>query len=501
MAKSSFSRREFLKISALGSAALTFSNCSTADRYFMGDVRNLEKEVVILGAGAAGLAAAYELKKRKVPFRIYEASSRLGGRVQSVSLFSEDGPIGELGAEFFENTHEEVFRFAKELNLQVQELKTPRSLEAHLFYFGGRSYKVKDIVPRLRSFQQPLKRIQRDLFRGQSVVLNYRNALQYEKASYYDSLSLKALLETWQSELDPVISALIEVQAVSRFGVDSHEQSSLHFLSTLDSEGSSLLTGRPTYRMANGLSSLTQTMAARVAGVIPEHTLRTNRPLIEIEEKDGRFTLTFQGPRNKEVVFTRNIICTLPLTRLRQVKGLERLRIGELKKEALQNQSYATHSKGLLIFDSPFWSKNQGTTPANLGNFTGDFTTQKIWDTGRTQEGRNGLLAYQRAGESGLNAGSNAPQVALKDLGLFYKEMPPVDSDRQPLINWRNKIWSQGSMAYFKPGQYMRLKGVAGESEYNGHLQFAGEHTSLRFAGTLQGALESGVRAANAVKI
>lgn len=501
MAKSSLSRREFLKISALGSAALTFGSCSTADRYFMGDARNLEKEVIILGAGAAGLAAAYELKKRKVPFRVYEASSRLGGRVQSVSLFAEEGPIGELGAEFFENTHHEVFRFAKELNLQVRELKAARSLEAHLFYFGGRTYRVKDVIPRLRTFQQPLRRIYRDLFRGQSVALNFRNALQYERASYYDSLSLKALLETWQSELDPVISSLIEVQSVSRFGVDSHEQSSLHFLSTLDSEGSSLLTGRPTYRMQEGLSSLTQTLAQRIAGVIPEHTLRTNLPLVEIEEKDGRFTLTFQGPRGKEVVFTRNIICTLPFTRLRQVKGIDRLKIGELKKEAIQNQAYATHSKGVLIFDSPFWMKSQGGIPANLGNFTGDFPSQKMWDSGRTQEGKNGILTYQRAGESGLQAGVNAPQVALKDLGLFYKEVPAVDRERQPMINWRTKIWSQGSMAYFKPGQYMRLKGVAGESEYNGRLQFAGEHTSLHFAGTLQGALESGVRAANAIKI
>jgi monoamine oxidase len=301
--------------------------------------------------------------------------------------------------------------------------------------------------------------------------------------------------------LDPVIAALIEAQALNRFGIDSHEQSSLHFLSTLDSEGSALLTGRPTYRMQNGLSSLTQTLAQRIAGVIPEHTLRTNRPLIEIEEDDGRFTLTFQGPRSKEVVFARNIICTLPFTRLRQVKGIQRLKIGELKKEAILNQGYATHSKGILVFESPFWLKNQGSIPAILGNFTGDFTSQKMWDSGRTQESKNGILAYQRAGDSGLKAGEMAPQEALKDLGLFYKEVPAIDRERQPLINWRSKIWNQGSMAYFKPGQYMRLKGVAGESEYNGRFQFAGEHTSLLFAGTLQGALESGVRAANAIKV
>ena len=68
-------------------------------------------------------------------------------------------------------------------------------------------------------------------------------------------------------------------------------------------------------------------------------------------------------------------------------------------------------------------------------------------------------------------------------------------------VNWSLKPWSLGSMAYFKKGQYMRFKGVAGEAEYRGHFQFAGEHTSMLAAGTLQGALETGLIAAANVNI
>ena len=184
MAKKSFTRREFLKITALSSAGFALSSCASLDRKFMGDKRSLSSEVVILGAGAAGLAAGFALKKRKVPYRVFEASSRVGGRVQSVKLSGEEnGPVAELGAEFFEEDHQSVFALAKELNLPVKEIKGDSKLEAHLFSFNGRIYKVKDIVAKMKSLQAPLKRIRSDLFRNQDVSLNFKNALQFERSS------------------------------------------------------------------------------------------------------------------------------------------------------------------------------------------------------------------------------------------------------------------------------------------------------------------------------
>ncbi|WP_415063209.1 flavin monoamine oxidase family protein [Bdellovibrio sp.] len=501
MAKSSFTRREFLKVSALGTSALALSNCTSLDRYFMGDIRDLKNEVVILGAGAAGLAAAFELKRKKIPFRIFEASSRVGGRVQSVSVFPAGGPVAELGAEFFEGSHSQVFDLAKELSLPVRELKASADLEAHLFSFDNKVYRVKDIVPRLKTLQNPLRRVRADLYRDQDVVLSYRNSLQYERSQYYDTLSLKDLLDSWRSEVDPVVLQLIEVQAVNRFGVDAKDQSALHFLSTVDAEGSSLLSGRATYRLEGGLSGLTQTLASRVAGVIPDQIIRMNCPLTEISEKDGIFKLVFDGKAGKETFTARHVICTLPFSKLREVKGVADLQFSALKKENIQQQNYATHSKGAMAFETPFWRSRRGSTVANLGNFTGNFLTQKMWDSGRAQTGTQGLLSFQRAGTSGMKAGAQSSEEAQQDLRLFYSDVPNMDGNAFQLVNWQQRKWSLGSMAVFKPGQYMRFRGVAGEPEYEGRFLFAGEHTSLRYAGTLQGALESGVKAASEVQI
>lgn len=501
MAKRSLSRREFLKVSALGASSLALSSCASVDRFFLGDTRDLKNEVVILGGGAAGLAAAYELKKNKVPFRLFEGSSRLGGRVQSVRVFPEGGPTAELGAEFVDVTHVDVLSLAKELNLPLQELKSQAGLEAHLFSFAGKTYRVKDLAEKMRGLQAPLRRLRTDLFRDQDVILSYKNSLQYERSAYYDSLSLKDLLDSWKNEVDPLLLQLIEVQAVNRFGVDAKEQSALHFIATLDAEGSSLLSGRTVYRMDSGLSELTHILASRVSGVIPDYVVKMNYSLTEISEKKGEFSLVFAGPRGKEVYTTRNVICTLPFTKLRSVKGLEELEFSSLKKELISTQHYATHSKGVCAFATPFWRTRQGGTVANLGNFTGDFLSQKIWDSGRGQEGTQGLLTFQRAGQSGAEAGAAAQVEALKDLGLFYANVPTPLEENSYLVNWSKKPGSLGSMAVFKPGQYMRYKGVAGEAEYAGRFVFAGEHTSLRFAGTLQGAIESGLRAASMIRI
>ncbi len=501
MAKSSFTRREFLKVSALSSSAFALGGCASLDRLFTGDKRDLTNEVVIVGAGAAGLAAAYSLKKKKIPFRIFEASSRIGGRVQSISLFPGNGPVAEMGAEFFEESHQSIFNLAKDLSLTIREVKSLTGLEAHMFSFNGQIYRVKDIAPKMKTLQGPLRRVRNDLYRQQEVTLTYKNSLQFERSSYYDSLSLRDLLDSWKSEVDPLILDLIEAQAVARFGVDAESQSSLHFLETLDAEGSSLLSGRSTFRMEGGLTNLMSTLHGRIAGVIPDYVIKTSNALVEMSEKKDIFTLVFQTPNGTETYTTKNVICTIPFSKLREVKGLQEIGFSSLKKDAILTQAYATHSKGVLGYADPFWRKKSGKTPGNVGNFTGDFVTQKFWDSTRGQDGTQGLMTFQRGGKSGAQTGGNAAQVAVVDLGLFYTDMGSKELLSSQVVNWSQKPWVLGSMAYFKKGQYMRFKGVAGEAEYSGRFQFAGEHTSLRFAGTLHGAIESGLQAAATVSI
>jgi len=99
----SLSRRELLtQLASLGAAApfLTalLSGCDDGEGLYWDFEVNFTGEVLIIGAGAAGLAAGYILERYGVPFRILEASADFGGRVKRSEGFA-DFPI-DLGAEW-----------------------------------------------------------------------------------------------------------------------------------------------------------------------------------------------------------------------------------------------------------------------------------------------------------------------------------------------------------------------------------------------------------------
>jgi monoamine oxidase len=78
--------------------------------------------VIVVGAGFAGLAAAWTLERRGAEVTVLEARGRVGGRVHSVSL--PGGSVVELGAEFVLPGHDTLRRFAADQGLLLYEKGT-----------------------------------------------------------------------------------------------------------------------------------------------------------------------------------------------------------------------------------------------------------------------------------------------------------------------------------------------------------------------------------------
>ena len=93
-------------------ALLTQVGCSTLDEYLIEDEFDFTQEVLIVGGGLSGLYAAYELKKLKIPFRLFESSSRLGGKIQSIQS-------DEWGAYEFSKNDKVLLKLKKELDLET----------------------------------------------------------------------------------------------------------------------------------------------------------------------------------------------------------------------------------------------------------------------------------------------------------------------------------------------------------------------------------------------
>ncbi len=73
------------------------------------------EDVIIIGAGLSGLLTAYNLKKKNVSFKIFEAQSRLGGRIETV-YGNQKTPM-EMGATWFGKEHTNFLDFLSELNV------------------------------------------------------------------------------------------------------------------------------------------------------------------------------------------------------------------------------------------------------------------------------------------------------------------------------------------------------------------------------------------------
>src|SRR4051812_26199052 len=93
------------------------------------------RKVIVLGAGLAGLSAAYELDARGHDVTVLEAQVRPGGRVHTLRGFA-DGLHAEAGAMDFSDGYRNFKRYLKIFNLSVVSPQNPRL--ATILYARGR---------------------------------------------------------------------------------------------------------------------------------------------------------------------------------------------------------------------------------------------------------------------------------------------------------------------------------------------------------------------------
>ena len=73
------------------------------------------EDVIIIGAGLSGLSTAYNLKKKNIKFKIFEAQNRLGGRIETI-YGNQNTPM-EMGATWFGKEHKNLLQLLSELNI------------------------------------------------------------------------------------------------------------------------------------------------------------------------------------------------------------------------------------------------------------------------------------------------------------------------------------------------------------------------------------------------
>jgi monoamine oxidase len=130
-------RREFLRLTTLAIAATIPTWNAPA---FTGDGlerRGAPRKVIVVGAGVAGLSAAYELTQAGHDVTILEARARPGGRVRTLREQFSDGLYAEAGAMNVFDTHDWTLKYIKLFGLTLDPAP-PSTLASLLFVRGQR---------------------------------------------------------------------------------------------------------------------------------------------------------------------------------------------------------------------------------------------------------------------------------------------------------------------------------------------------------------------------
>jgi monoamine oxidase len=135
VARNGIGRREFLGWSAGALGTLALGACA---RPLPPPAGIGSEPVLIVGAGIAGLTAAYRLHQRGVPVRVFEAQSRVGGRMYSLRGGFADGQVVELGGELIDTGHTAIRTLADELDVALDDVSIePDDIAHDTWYFDG----------------------------------------------------------------------------------------------------------------------------------------------------------------------------------------------------------------------------------------------------------------------------------------------------------------------------------------------------------------------------
>ena len=119
--------------------------CSEIARQGLPRWEGRPKRVVIVGAGMAGLVAAWELARAGHEPIVLEARARVGGRVHTLREPFTDGLYAEVGAMRIPRTHDLTLAYCERFGLRLTPF-TMSNPQAYV-HLGGRRWRLGEVQP------------------------------------------------------------------------------------------------------------------------------------------------------------------------------------------------------------------------------------------------------------------------------------------------------------------------------------------------------------------
>ncbi|MBV8519197.1 MAG: FAD-dependent oxidoreductase [Acidobacteria bacterium] len=419
----------------------------------------LKFDVVVIGAGAAGLSAARVLSGAGKRVCVLEARERIGGRIYSLQLPDLPVPV-ELGAEFIHGRSETTFGIVDAASLAVAQLP-----DNHWWSRNGKWERIGDFWERINTVRAKIGKLSRDVSFAEFLRAHRFPPRLCELA--------RSFVEGYHAAHAERMSALVLQMA-------DEEQD--------DAEGN------PQFRLAGGQHALIDWLRA---GLDPDTSeLRLGTPVAAIEWSQGAVSVeTARGER----IRANAAVLTLPIGVLKA--GSVRFDPPLREKESMIAHLEAGHVVKIAFrFREPFWEEHgptKGGAPLNFAHSDDPF-----FPTWWTVAPFRSPVLIGWAGGSAADALLAEGHDAMIDRGLgvlarlFQLPRKRVDALLAGtwMHDWQSDPFSRCAYSYAGVGGSHAADALA--KPLRKTLFFAGEATSSDETGTVAGAIESGRRAA-----
>jgi monoamine oxidase len=416
--------------------------------------------VIVVGAGLAGLAAAERLRRRRIPVTILEGRDRVGGRVWTL----RDGFVGnvraEAGGEFVDEGQDAIRALAEEAGLRPVRVLKSGFGEARRSP-GGR-VRLRPSPP-WREWGEKLQPLAEAFQRGDerrdgpvARAIARRSVAEFARSEGGSGKTLAWLRGLYCADVEDLSLLVVVEQAAAAKKAPGRQKM---------------------YRIAGGADRLAERLA---------------RPLrIHLETRVVAISQSARGVRVKvrgEELAADYVIVTAPAPLVNEIAFHPRL--PEDQRKAIAQLKYGPATKTHLQFDRPFWRRS-GRPRA----FATSLPIGAVWDGSETQGGA--LLTLLAGG------GASAATRSMLSRGgpeRLMRELKWLGSGRLlscQSVTWEADPWARGAYAYFDPSYDPGWRSLLARPF--GRVLFAGEHTSLAWQGFMNGAIESGQRAADEV--
>jgi monoamine oxidase len=428
-------------------------------------------DAIVLGAGAAGLAAADRLARAGLCVTVLEARERVGGRVHTVADPLTGTPL-ELGAEFLHGKPPLLHKLTRRAKLTVRSCN-----DRHVFSWRGRlqewteDFEFTEAMASAKPPDRPIGELIRE----------------------------QARAERW-----PAAKVALARAYVEGFYAAPADTASALAIAHME-QAAEALGGITPSRIMQGYERMLRPLAERLLrrpgtfflnAVAEEIRWSRGQVRVRARTRDGAPLGTFRAPR---------AIITLPVGVLRArppQPGAVRFmpRIPE-KERAWSRLEMGPLVKALLRFRSDFWRARPDTRPFGFFHAPGlPFPTWWTLDPHRSRHlvgwsGGPGALALSRLSEQDILV--KALETLSRIFGLRRAALL-AELESWRVVNWQREPFTQGGYCVIPSGSLDALEALAAPVQNT--LFFAGEATNTEGEeGTVHGALETGLRAAREV--